>query len=157
VLSICEIRKAELSNAEEIGELIAMLAQEFITHEFTPDAERQFLASNDRESVKEFMKSGFSYHVAVDGGRIVGVVGVKNNSHLYHLFIDIPYQGMGLARQLWQAAMDDCISSGNLGIFTVNSSNNAVGVYEKFGFVRVKPMQNDDGVFYNPMELRNDC
>ena len=151
------IKKAELGNAEEIGELIAMLAQEFITHEFTPKAQRHFLASNDGESVKEFMKIGFSYHVAIDAGRIVGVVGVKDNSHLYHLFIDIPYQGMGLARRLWQVAMDDCISNGNSGIFTVNSSNNAVGVYENFGFVPIGPMQNDNGVFYNPMELRKDC
>ena len=34
------------------------------------------------------------------------------------------------------------------------SSNGAVAVYERLGFVRSGPMKNDDGVLYNPMATR---
>ena len=151
-----KIRKTELKDAEEIGRLIVKLAERYITQEFNPKARRYFLASNNGKSVKRFMESGFSYHIADIGGRVVGVVGVRDNSHLYHLFIDESHQGKGMARQLWDVAMADCISNGNPGVFTVNSSNYAVGVYESLGFVRTKPMQNNEGALYNPMELRVD-
>ena len=155
MLSICEIRKAVLDDAEGIGALITMLAEKFITAEFSPEAQKHFLASNDGQSVMKFMQAGLSYQVAIDGERIAGVIGVKDNAHLYHLFVDLRYQGRGLARRLWQVAKDDCIGNGNKGIFTVNSSNNAVGLYEKLGFLRTGPMQNHDGVFFNPMEFRD--
>ncbi|HWI98136.1 MAG TPA: GNAT family N-acetyltransferase [Burkholderiales bacterium] len=54
-------------------------------------------------------------------------------------------------RPHWSVARTDCLAAGNPGGFTVNSSNNAVAIYEKLGFVRTAPMQNKDGVLYNPM------
>lgn len=149
-----DIRRADLADAKEIATLIGELSERFITGEFEPEAKRGFLQSNDLDAVTRFMESGFSYHVAETEGVTVGVVGVRDNSHLYHLFVGAAHHGKGLARQLWNVAMAECLNKGNPGVFTVNSSNNAVGVYERFGFVRTAPMQTKDGVTYNPMELR---
>ena len=151
------IRKAELDDANEIGKLICTLSKKFITHEFSSKARKQFLSSNDGRSVEQNMKAGFSYLVAMDSKQLVGVVGIKENSHMYHLFVAEQYQGMGLARRLWEKAMKECKCKGNRGTFTVNASNNSIGVYEKLGFVRVGPMIEKDGVFFNPMEYRSDC
>jgi ribosomal protein S18 acetylase RimI-like enzyme len=152
-----EIREAGLDDANEIGKLICTLANKFITPEFSSQAKEHFLSSNNGKSVEQNMKSGFSYLVATYSKRFVGVVGVKGNSHLYHLFVAENYQGKGLARQLWGKAMDECKRKGNRGTFTVNSSNNAIGVYEKLGFERIGPTVEKGGVFFNPMEYRNDC
>ncbi|MDH3377525.1 MAG: GNAT family N-acetyltransferase [Gammaproteobacteria bacterium] len=156
-MSNFEIREAGLDDANEIGKLICTLATKFITPEFSSQAREHFLSSNNGKSVEQNMKSGFSYFVATDSKQLVGVVGVKDNSHLYHLFVVEHYQGMGLARRLWGIAMDECKRKGNRGTFTVNSSNNAIGVYEKLGFERAGPTVEKDGVFFNPMEYRSDC
>ena len=86
--------------------------------------------------------------------RIVGFVGVRDNKHLYHLFVANDFQRRGVARRLWTVAREECIAAGNPGTFTVNSSNNAVAAYERLGFVRSGPTKNDDGVLYNPMATR---
>ena len=58
------------------------------------------------------------YHVAEDAGRLVGVVAVRDNKHLYHLFVAEPHQGQGLARELWSVAKAACVAAGNSGEFT---------------------------------------
>ena len=93
-----EIREAKICDADEIGELIHMLAEKFITHEFNPKAKIRFLNSNDGSSVKENMESGFSYQVAVKKGKIVGVIGMKGESHLFHLFVAEHHLERGASR-----------------------------------------------------------
>jgi ribosomal protein S18 acetylase RimI-like enzyme len=151
-----KISKATVDDAMEIGELIVQLSKKFITHEFTPEAEQHFVSSNDGKAVEKFIQADYFYFVAQDSERIVGAIGVKKNAHLYHLFVDESYQGKGLARQLWGEAMKECMCQGNTGHFTVNSSKNAVAVYEKLGFVRNGPMLEKDGISYNPMEYHID-
>ena len=128
-----------------------MLARQHIIHEFEPHAKELFLTKNNEGSIRDFVAQGFRYHVAELDGRIVGFVGVRDNKHLYHLFVANEYQRQGLGRQLWNTARAHCLVAGNPGRFTVNSSNSAVGIYETLGFIRTGPTQNTDGVLYNPM------
>lgn len=131
--------------------LLESLAREHIIHEFEPHAQLLFVTKNNESSIRKFVAEGFRYHVADLDGRIIGFVGVRDNKHLYHLVVANEFQRQGLGRQLWSVAREECIASGNPGSFTVNSSNNAVTIYEKLGFARTGPKQNKDGVFYNPM------
>ena len=156
-ISNLEIRRAKTKDASEIGELIRVLSEKFITQEFDPEARRHFLTSNDGNSVKRNIKSGFSYHVATHLGKIIGAVGLRERSHLYHLFVAEDYQGAGIARMLWEKALSESIESGNTKTLTVNSSNNAIGFYKKLGFNRTGPMIEKDGIQYNPMEYRVEC
>jgi len=151
------IREAKFNDSSEIGELIRVLAEKFITHEFDSKARTHFLSANDGNSVEKNMKSGFSYHVAADRGRIVGVVGVKNKSHLYHLFVAEDSQGKGLARKLWERALRELTSEGDTRVVTVNSSNDAIGFYKKLGFNQTGPVIEKEGIQYNPMEYKVDC
>lgn len=147
------IREATKKDSHEIARLIRYQAEKFIFPEFSDKGRQQFLSSNDQRSIEGFFDDGFVYHVAEDSGVIVGVVGIRQNSHLYHLFVSETHQGHGLSRKLWTVAMNRCLSDGNTGNFTVNSSNNAVGVYEAFGFKRTAAMEESNGVLYNPMSL----
>jgi GNAT superfamily N-acetyltransferase len=63
------------------------------------------------------------------------------------------WQRQGVARRLWDAARKAALEGGNAGSFTVNSSNNAVPVYEAFGFVRTAPMQCVREIRFNPTQL----
>ena len=134
-----------------VAALLESLAREHITQEFQSDAKALFLAKNNEKSIRQFVADGFRYHVAEVDDRLIGFVGVRDNSHLYHLFVANDFQRQGVGRRLWDVARAECAAAGNSRRFTVNSSNNAVPVYERLGFVRTAPMQNNEGVLYNPM------
>ena len=137
--------------------LLSELAAEFIVHEFDSRAQTQFLAENNAACIRGFIDRGFRYHVAEADGSIVGFVGVRENKHLYHLFVGKPVQRRGIGHQLWEFAKAQCEALGYRGAFSVNSSNNAVPIYERWGFRRDGPAKtNASGVVYNPMKLEPD-
>lgn len=148
-----QIRPLKLDDVPDVAKLLEQLARKSITCEFSPEAEEKFLSSNDAAAIRGFIANGFAYWVAERDQAIVGFVGVRDNSHVYHLFVGESVQGQGLATRLWQVAKEACCRAGNSGRFTVNSSNYAVGFYEALGFRRSQPMQDSGGVLYNPLEM----
>ena len=150
-MSAINIRPARADDALPMAELLEQLARQYITFEFTATAQEKFLKSNDASAISTFMASGFQYWVAERGDALVGFAGVRNESHVYHLFVAKEEQSRGVGRSLWETARQACRVAGNPSRFTVNSSNNAVGVYESFGFVRAGHTQDSDGVLFNPM------
>ena len=78
----------------------------------------------------------------------------SENQKVEHLFVDPGYQGIGLGRRLWEHLRDDALRSGNPGLFKVNSSLNAVPIYERFGFVVESPKVERYGGAYVPMIRR---
>ena len=87
------------------------------------------------------------------GNELVGVVALRDNSHLYHLFVAQAHQGKGLGRSLWQSVKQAAFRAGNAGRFTVNSSLNAIPAYERFGFIPSGPKVEKHGVAFVPMQL----
>jgi GNAT superfamily N-acetyltransferase len=151
------IRPMEESEIETVARLLAELSSAFILPRFDPAARERFLAKNGAAAIREFVAGGFRYHVAEAEGRIVGFAGVRGNSHLYHLFVATALQRQGIGRRLWATARRACEAAGHAGPFTVNASDNAVAVYERWGFRRTGPAQSSNGIVYNPMELASLC
>lgn len=148
-----KIRLATLDDAPAISVLVRPLTQAFVAHEFTEEAATRLLESMEVASIRKHIASGYRYHVAEEDGKIVGVVAIKENSHLYHLFVSKDLQGRGLARQLWEAAKGASLAAGNRGQFIVHASLGAVGLYERFGFVKESESVERSGVVYVPMKL----
>ena len=147
------IRSMQPADIEPVANLLSELAAEFIVGEFSPEAQRNFLEENNAEAIRRFVSSGFRYHVAEMNGELIGFVGVRENKHLYHLFVAKSLLRQGIGRMLWNFAKRECEMSGHRGAFTVNSSNRAVPVYERWGFCRDGPAKQSNGVTYNPMKL----
>ena len=147
------IREATIEDAHAISDLIRPLAETYIAREFPPEGAANLLASIDPDAIERYLRSGYEYQVAEENGAIVGAVGIRDNSHLYHLFIADDFRGRGFARQLWLVALDACRQSGNAGEFTVNSSAFAVAMYRKFGFVETGPPETKNGVTSVPMKF----
>jgi GNAT superfamily N-acetyltransferase len=146
------IRLATVADARAISELILPLATNFIAHEFSEEGQRNLLLSMEPEAIEGFFQAGYRYHVAEVDGRVVGVVGVRDNSHVHHLFVAEDHQRCGLATDLWNVARDACLDAGNPGRFTVFSSKYALGVYRAFGFIDSGPPEIKDEVIATPME-----
>ncbi len=145
------IREASPADAGAISRLILPLGEKFIACDLLPAGARVLLKSFQADSITGYFEAGYRYHVAEEDGRLVGVVGVRDNCHLYHLFVDEAHHQQGIARRLWKVAHQAAITAGNPGRFTVNSSPYAVSVYRRLGFVETGPAECSKGVVCIPM------
>jgi len=153
-----DIAPGTTADAEAISALILGLSDPFFLEPSRAGAE-PFLASVQPEAQRRYLQAGnYVYRVARSEGQLAGVVALRDNAHLFHLFVAKPFQGQGLARRLWQVVRAEALQAGNTGRFTVNASLNAVPVYERFGFVRQGDVQRVHGIAFQPMraELAGD-
>lgn len=145
------IRDATPGDAAAISALLGTL-QRFVLDDLAAAA--PFIATITPGAFRRTLSDpAYRYHVAVLSGRVVGVVGVRDDTHLYHLFVDPSLHGRGLGRLLWAHAFGVARENGAAGPFTVNSSRGAVPVYERFGFRATGPEVQKDGITFVPMEL----
>lgn len=147
------IRAAVPEDSESISQLICGLVEKFIAREFSAQGREFLLSTMTADAISQTMQSGYSYHVAENKGLLTGVVAVRDNAHLYHLFVAEQFHRKGIAKKLWQVAMKGCLRDGNTGEFTVNSSAYALGVYKQFGFITQSGPQEKNGVVFYPMKL----
>ena len=148
------IREAKIDDSDPISRMVSVLAEKFITPGFTDEGRDHLLDSMTPAAIAKYIRSGYRYQVAEDDNQIVGIVAIRDNSHLYHLFVAESHQGRGLAKALWKKAMNEALCLGNPGEFTVSSSLNAQPVYEHLGFVAQSKPVTKHGVSYTPMKLK---
>jgi GNAT superfamily N-acetyltransferase len=129
------------------------LSDEFIVHECTPDAAAFFANENSEDGIRGFVNAGMAYYVAEKDDGLAGFIALRDNKHVFHMFVDKAQHRQGIAGALWQTARAAALAAGNPGQFTVNASNYALPVYEKMGFVRTAEMQCKNGIYFNPMQL----
>lgn len=148
------IRAATLTDIPEISALLTQLTQDFIAPTCTVEGAAILVNAMSMEAIASYFMAGYQYHVAMsDSGQLAGVVAMKDNSHLYHLFVASHAQGQGVARMLWEHAKTQCLAQGNPGVFTVNSALNAQAVYLGFGFMPLGPERERGGIRDIPMQL----
>ena len=148
------IRRATIEDTGPISELLTALAEEFIVGDLPEEGQLHLRAHLEAGQMGTRLASPeYRFLVAEDGDAIAGVVAIRGNAHLHYLFVAKALQRTGLARQLWEVARDDAIRTGNSsGRFTVNASRYAVPAYERLDFRCLGPVQQANGVQYQPME-----
>lgn len=147
------IRHALPEEASAINALIRSVSHFFTLHPDGIGAEKFFESISPQATESNMRASNFRYSVLEIDGSMAGVVAIRDNKHLFHLFVSEAYQRRGYAKMLWHHARDEAIALGNMGEFTVNSSAYAVPVYESFGFVATGPRVEADGIAFVPMKL----
>jgi len=105
--------------------------------------------------IKECVDTGKTFVICYkENDEIIGVISVRDNSHIALLFIKKEYHRRGIARQLFKVAIEKCCKiDSDLQVITVNSSVYAVGIYEKLGFVKTNCEQEKDGIRFTPMKF----
>lgn len=112
------------------------LVEKYVAYAFEPKAASVLLDSMTAAALRARILAGYRYHVAEDPEGIAGVVGTRDNRHLYHLFVADRVGGTGLGKRMWHTALAACREAGHTGDITVNSSRYAEGFYRKLGFER---------------------
>ncbi|WP_051435638.1 GNAT family N-acetyltransferase [Shewanella fidelis] len=149
-----QIREAQLCDAKSISELIVPLVKKYVCPDCDASVHDVLLGSMSEQRIESYISSNYCYFVAVSQNKeVIGVAGIRDNSHLYHLFVHDNFQGLGLSRKLWQAAKQQAILKGNQGRFTVNSALGAETVYLNFGFKRIAGIRREKGMVDIPMLL----
>jgi GNAT superfamily N-acetyltransferase len=146
-------RKTTASDAAKISELIYSLMHLFFAEPDGKGADH-FVQMSTPSGLASFMaQPNINYLLGEDDGVFCGVVAVRNNSHLQHLYVVPSFQGRGVGKHLWETARDLAVAAGNSGEFTVNASLNAVSFYERMGFESVGDVSLTGGLRFQPMKL----
>lgn len=145
------IQPAQESDAPSVAELIQTVAHYFLAAPSAAGAEG-FLASLSPAAIAGYIRSqDFIYVLAFIEAELVGVAALRDNKHVYHLFVRPDCHRLGIAKRLWQELKSQARAGGNTQGFTVNSSLYAVPVYVSFGFLPTGAAQAKNGISFQPM------
>jgi ribosomal protein S18 acetylase RimI-like enzyme len=148
------VRAAGTCDSEAIALLILESATHAFLSSFAPQGRTRFLVDHSPERIRSRIESThFSYYVAEAEDKIVGVVGMRSQTHLFNLFVSVTAQHQGIGRLLWKHALDNRNAPVGPDVVTVNSSLNAVSFYQKLGFEIVGTVQEVDGLEFVPMHI----
>jgi len=146
-----EFRAGAPADAEAIAGLIASFQSELTDDPSGAGAEK-YIASVSVQAEREYLASErYGYLLAYSDSQLAGFIAIRDGSHLFHLFVERSHQRQGLARRLWERALDGLCAPGSDGGFTVNSSLSAVPVYLAFGFAAAGSIQSVHGISFLPM------
>ena len=145
--------KIEELKLEDLKEAIKVIEDTFLKFE-APDYSKEgienFFKFANYESIREKLNKNMKMYVAKISGKIVGVIGYRDNSHINLLFVLEEYQHNGIAKALYNLVIENCKNVATKKV-TVNSSPYAHNVYLKFGFIDDNQMQEVDGIKFYPM------
>lgn len=100
-----------------------------------------------------FIMGVYQMFVALDRNQIVGMITLRNSSHISLLFVDEKYHRQGIGRALIEYLREYLLSEAGVSKVTVNAAPYGVAFYHKLGFKDLRPEEERDGIRYTPMEF----
>lgn len=108
---------------------------------------------NDPILKQLFLEGKYRVLAAFDKGFMVGIIGLRNESHISLLFVDRDYHRKGIATKLIDSMSKIVKKEYKKKEMTVNSSPYAVNFYHKYGFFDEAKETITDGIRYTPMRI----
>jgi N-acetylglutamate synthase-like GNAT family acetyltransferase len=142
-----KIRKATPVDAKAISALIIPLVKEFISYEYSEQGAALILKSMSAENILSNINQSFEYFVAEEKNKVIGVLGIKLGSHVFHCFVDKNYHRKQLGEKLWEY----WLARTKAKEVTVNSSKFAIKFYQALGFKSNNEIFEKNGVTCYPM------
>ena len=144
-------RQARPDDAQAISTLVRALATPFFEFE-DQRGEEGFLDSISCSSERTYLSlPGYWYWMAEHNNALAGFIGIRDNTHIFHLFVSPDSQSKGLGSTLLGYALDHIRDNGNHTQLTVNAAITARGFYSRHGFLPTAEVQITNGVRYLPM------
>lgn len=98
-----------------------------------------------------FDMGAYRLFVAYDNDKIVGMISLRNDTHISLLFVDEKYHKMGIGRMLMNYLCQYVVEEG-YNLVTVNAAPYAVEFYHRVGFIDAGKEEFSDGIIYTPMK-----
>ena len=148
------IRKIDESDINKAYLLVSSIFNEYVAPLYSEEGKEEFNRFIDPRQLNEKIKTDSFILAAEIESEIIGVIGIRDWSHIFLLFVNGDYQRRGIASLLLNEALKLCKSGNhNLKNITVNSSPNAVKAYERMGFIATSDEQLTKGIRFVPMCL----
>ncbi len=107
----------------------------------------------DTTLYRMFVMGSYQMFVALDGNKLVGMITLRDSTHISLLFVDEAYHRRGIGRALVRYLADYLLAEVGADRVTVNASPYGVEFYHKIGFRDLRPEEVKDGIIYTPMEF----
>ena len=148
------IREIETGEEFEVSKLLNRVFMDFIASECSQEGISEFLRYARADRLNERLEEDSFILLALLQDKTVGMIEIREDSHISLLFVDGNYQGKGIATRLVRAALNKCLEDDpSLKLVSVNSAPNSIKFYEKLGFVPTDSERLQNGIRFVPMEL----
>lgn len=147
-----QVRPAYQNEWESIVELAWLTFLRFDAADYTQegiDSFREFIT--DVTLHRMFKEGSYQVFVALDGEKIIGMISLRNETHISLLFVDREYHKRGVGRSLIQYLCNYLLTEMNQWKVTVDAAPYAVAFYHKMGFYDLGPVAYSKGITYTPM------
>lgn len=149
-----EIRSAYRDEWEDAMALAWKTFLRFEADVYSPEGVRHFADFiTDTTLHRMFVMGAYQMFVALDQGRIVGMITLRNATHISLLFVDERYHRRGIGRALMKHLTNYLLTEVGAAYVTVNASPYGVGFYHRLGFKDLRPEEEKDGIIYTPMKF----
>ncbi len=108
----------------------------------------------DTTLYRMFVMGAYQLFCALDGKKLVGMISLRNETHISLLFVDASYHKKGVGRALIDYVEDYVLLEEGFHRLTVNAAPYAVDFYHKLGFRDTDTEKISDGIRYTPMEKK---
>ena len=135
-------------------DLVLRVFNDFVAPQYPEEGIEEFKKYVNSEAVGNRLKDGNIFILAKDGNKTVGIIEMRNNSHIALLFVERDCQRQGIAGELVRRAIAVCLEMNpQPDKITVNSSPNAYDAYYSIGFRGERAVKTVNGIQFIPMEL----
>jgi GNAT superfamily N-acetyltransferase len=139
----------------DVNELVRSVFDEFVAPGYSNDGILAFKKLINTGSFIERLNSGSLVMLAISEQKIIGILELRNYSHIALLFVEKSFQRLGIAQELCRRSVELCRKlNPELQEITVNSSPNALGAYQQIGFTPTEDEKENNGIRFTPMALK---
>jgi len=150
-VSNLRLREADFADAESISLLMIPVVKEYVINEYSEQGKKIILQSMSVENIQSNLKSHYRYFLAEnegdDGVEVVGILGIKNEDHIFHCFVHRDFHRKKIANKLWIY----WLQQNSPKQVSVNSSRYAINFYQSLGFEASGECFEKNGVVCYPM------
>ena len=149
-----EIRFVSGDEWEEAMELAWKTFLEFAGDVYPPEGIRSFEDFITDSTLKRmFIMGAYQVMAAYDHEKMVGMISLRNETHISLLFVDRYYHRKGIGKALISGLSKYVKEEIGKSQITVNASPYGVDFYHRLGFRDVGPQKQQDGIIFTPMLL----
>ena len=131
---------------QEILQALKLVWTVFLEFE-APDYSEQGVQTFKNYIADKTIMSKLEFYGAFVDDELLGIIAMRNKSHIIMLFTKKEYHRKGIAKALFNYVLGITDSK----IITVNSSPYAVEIYHKLGFINTENEKEIDGIKFTPM------
>ncbi len=138
-------------NLIEIDTALQLIWEVFLEFE-APDYSEEGVKTFENFLKNELIIYELDFYGAFIDNELVGVIAMRNQTHITMLFTKKEFHRKGIAKALFNNILEITENS-EKKVFTVNSSPYAVEFYHKLGFKNIDEQSTIDGIIFTPMKF----